>query len=302
MVWGIGSGLDSSFSGEIMNIRTVGIVGAGQMGAGIAHVAALSGFDVILTDLETEVLEHGLQTIDHNIDRQIKSGVVEAADKAPLMERITTSTHVDQHRRADLVVESAMESFDIKAEIFRQLDALCPPETLFASNTSSISITRLAAVTSRPDRLIGMHFMNPVPVMRLVEVVRGLETSDTTVNTIRQVAEKLGKTPVDCNDYPGFVSNRLLMPMINEAVFAVAEDIATPEAIDQIMTLGMNHPMGPLSLADLIGLDNCLSVMRILHSEFGEDKYRPCPLLAKMVDAGRLGRKSGRGFFSYDED
>jgi 3-hydroxybutyryl-CoA dehydrogenase len=285
-----------------MNIRTVGIVGAGQMGAGIAHVAALSGYDVILTDLETEVLEHGLQTIDHNLDRQIKSGVVEAADKGPLMERITTSTRVDQHRRADLVIESAIESFDIKAEIFRQLDALCPPETLFASNTSSISITRLAAVTSRPDRLVGMHFMNPVPVMRLVEVVRGLETSDASVSTICRLAEKLGKTPVECNDYPGFVSNRLLMPMINEAVFAVAEDLATPEAIDQIMTLGMNHPMGPLSLADLIGLDNCLSVMRILHSEFGEDKYRPCPLLAKMVDAGRLGRKSGRGFFTYDED
>jgi 3-hydroxybutyryl-CoA dehydrogenase len=288
-------------AGDLMNIRTVGIVGAGQMGAGIAHVTALAGYEVILSDLDTEVLEHGLQSIRRNLDRQIKSGVVAADEKAPLLKRITTSTHVDQHRGADLVVESAIESFEIKAEIFRQLDAVCPPETLFASNTSSISITRLAAVTSRPDRLVGMHFMNPVPVMRLVEVVRGLETSDAAVSTIRHVAEKLGKTPVECNDHPGFVSNRLLMPMINEAVFAVAEDLATPEAIDQIMTLGMNHPMGPLSLADLIGLDNCLSVMGILHRELGEDKYRPCPLLAKMVDAGRLGRKSGRGFFTYDE-
>ena len=285
-----------------MDIRTVGIVGAGQMGAGIAHVAAVSGFDVILTDIESRVLENSILTIDRNLDRQIKKGAVEAAAKTEIVGRISTSTHVDEHRRADLVVESAVESLTIKSEIFRQLDELCPTSTLLASNTSSISITRLAAVTGRPDRIIGMHFMNPVPVMRLVEVVRGLETSDTTVSTIRQVAERMGKIPVECADHPGFVSNRLLIPMINEAVFAVSEGIATPESIDKIMTLGANHPMGPLRIADLIGLDNCLSVMRILHDELGEDKYRPCPLLVKMVDAGRLGRKSGCGFFSYDED
>ena len=284
-----------------MDIRTVGIVGAGQMGAGIAHVAAVSGFDVILTDIESGVLENGVETIDRNLDRQIKKGAVDAAAKAEIIDRITTSTHVAEHRRADIVVESAVESLAIKSEIFRQLDKLCSAPTLLASNTSSISITRLAAVTGRPDRVIGMHFMNPVPIMRLVEVVRGLETSDTTISQVRGVAEKMGKVPVECADHPGFVSNRLLMPMINEAVFAVSEGIATPESIDQIMTLGANHPMGPLRLADLIGLDNCLSVMRILHDEFGEAKYRPCPLLVKMVDAGRLGRKSGRGFFSYDE-
>ena len=285
-----------------MEIRTLGIVGAGQMGAGIAHVAAASGFDVILTDIESGVLETGVETIDRNLDRQIKKGAVDAAAKAEIIGRITTSTHVDEHRRADLVIESAVESLSIKSEIFRQLDELCPAATILASNTSSISITRLAAVTGRPDRVIGMHFMNPVPVMRLVEVVRGLETSEATVSEIRRVAEKLDKIPVECADHPGFVSNRLLMPMINEAVFAVSEGIATPESIDKIMTLGANHPMGPLRLADLIGLDNCLTVMRVLHDELGEDKYRPCPLLVKMVDAGQLGRKSGRGFFSYDKD
>jgi len=284
-----------------MDIRTVGIVGAGQMGAGIAHVAAASGFDVILTDIDSGVLETGVETIDRNLDRQIKKGAVDVAAKAEIIGRIVTSTHVDEHRRANLVVESAVESLPIKSEIFRQLDELCPAATLLASNTSSISITRLAAVTGRPTQIIGMHFMNPVPVMRLVEVVRGLETSDATISQVRRVAEKMGKIPVECADHPGFVSNRLLMPMINEAVFAVSEGIATSESIDKIMTLGANHPMGPLQLADLIGLDNCLSVMRILHHELGEDKYRPCPLLVKMVDAGRLGRKSGRGFFSYDE-
>jgi 3-hydroxybutyryl-CoA dehydrogenase len=285
-----------------MEIRTLGIVGAGQMGAGIAHVAAASGFDVILTDIESGVLETGVETIDRNLDRQIKKGVVDAAAKAEIIDRITTSTHVDEHRRANVVIESAVESLSIKSEIFRQLDELCPAATILASNTSSISITRLATVTGRPDRVIGMHFMNPAPVMRLVEVVRGLETSEATVTQIRRVAERLDKTRVECADHPGFVSNRLLMPMINEAVFAVSEGIATPESIDKIMTLGANHPMGPLRLADLIGLDNCLTVMRVLHDELGEDKYRPCPLLVKMVDAGRLGRKSGRGFFSYDGD
>ncbi len=285
-----------------MSIRTVGIVGAGHMGAGIAHVAAASGFDVVLTDIDEDVLERGIETINQYLDRQIKKDLLEPASKSDILKRITTSTHLAEQARADLVIESAVESFDIKSEIFRQLDDLCPPATIFASNTSSISITRLAAVTNRPGQVAGMHFMNPVAVMRLVEVVRGLETSEETVASIRSNAEAMGKTPVECSDHPGFVSNRLLMPMINEAVFAVAENIATPESVDQIMTLGMNHPMGPLRLADLIGLDNCLSVMRVLHHELGEPKYRPCPLLVQMVDAGRLGRKTGRGFFEYDEE
>lgn len=284
-----------------MELRTVGIVGSGQMGAGIAHVAAASGFEVILTDIDAGVLDRGLELISQNLDRQIGKELLAAGEKGAVLDRIKTSTHVTDHGRADLVIETAVESFSIKSEIFRQLDSLCPPETILASNTSSISITRLAAVTERPTQIIGMHFMNPVPVMRLVEIARGLETSEATVAAVREVAESMGKTPVECHDHPGFVSNRLLMPMINEAVFAVAENIATPESIDQIMTLGMNHPMGPLRLADLIGLDNCLSVMRILHRELGDPKYRPCPLLVKMVDAGRLGRKSGQGFFSYGE-
>lgn len=284
-----------------MELRTVGIVGSGQMGAGIAHVAAASGFEVVLTDIDAGVLERGLELISQNLDRQIGKGLLAAGEKGAVLDRIKTSTHVTEHGRANLVIETAVESFSIKSEIFRQLDSLCPPETILASNTSSISITRLAAVTERPAQVVGMHFMNPVPVMRLVEIARGLETSEATTAAVREVAESMGKTPVECHDHPGFVSNRLLMPMINEAVFAVAENIATPESIDQIMTLGMNHPMGPLRLADLIGLDNCLSVMRILHRELGDPKYRPCPLLVKMVDAGRLGRKSGRGFFLYGE-
>lgn len=285
-----------------MNVRTVGVVGAGQMGAGIAHVAAVAGYTVILTDIESGVVERGIESIDRNLGRQIKKGTVTSEQKAEALDRITGSTHLAEHRRADLVIESAEESYPIKAEIFRQLDKLCPLDSLIASNTSSISITRLAAVTDRPDRVIGMHFMNPVPLMRLVEIVRGLETSQATVDAVFSIAETMEKTPVECRDHPGFVSNRLLMPMINEAVFAVAEGVASAEAVDQIMTLGMNHPMGPLRLADLIGLDNCLSVMRILHEELGDPKYRPCPLMVRMVDAGLLGRKSGRGFFKYRED
>jgi 3-hydroxybutyryl-CoA dehydrogenase len=282
-----------------MNVRTVGVVGAGQMGAGIAHVAAAVGFEVVLTDIEASVVERGIETIDRNLDRQIRKGTVEGSSKDEILSRIAGSTHLAEHRNVELVIESAEESYPIKAEIFRQLDALCPAETILASNTSSISITRLAAVTGRPDRVVGMHFMNPVPVMRLVEVVRGLETSEATVALVAAAARAMKKRPVECHDHPGFVSNRLLMPMINEAVFAIAEGVASAEAVDQIMTLGMNHPMGPLHLADLIGLDNCLSVMRILHEELGDPKYRPCPLLVRMVDAGFLGRKSGRGFFDY---
>jgi len=285
-----------------MKIRTIGIVGAGQMGCGIAHVASQAGFGVILTDIDAEILDAGRISIADNLDRQIRRGTVDEADRDAILGRITTSTHVKAHADADLVVESAVERFDIKAEVFRQLDACCPPNTILASNTSSISITRLGTTTGRPARVVGMHFMNPAPMMRLVEVIRGLDTADETVATVMDVARTMGKSPVECNDHPGFISNRLLMPMINEAVFAVAENVATPEAVDEIMSLGMNHPMGPLALADLIGLDTCVSVMRTLHAELGEPKYRPCPLLIRMVDAGRLGRKSGRGFYTYPEE
>ncbi|MEE4272609.1 MAG: 3-hydroxybutyryl-CoA dehydrogenase [Thermoanaerobaculales bacterium] len=285
-----------------MDIRTVGVVGAGQMGCGVAHVAALAGYSVMLTDIDAEILDNGIASIADNLDRQIRRGRVDAAERDTVLERISTSTYVKAHAESDLVVESAVERFEIKAEVFRQLDAFCPPETVLASNTSSISITRLGSTTRRPGKVVGMHFMNPVPMMQLVEVIRGLDTSQETIDIVTDAARAMSKTPVECADHPGFVSNRLLMPMINEAIFAVAENVATPGAVDEIMCLGMNHPMGPLALADLIGLDTCLSVMRTLHEELGEPKYRPCPLLIQMVDAGRLGRKSGRGFFIYPEE
>ena len=285
-----------------MKIRTIGIVGAGQMGCGIAHVAALAGFEVVLTDIDVEILDQGLASVAGNLDRQIRRGSVEGTERDHILGRIRTSTHLKAHSESELVVESAVERLEIKAEIFRQLDLNCPESTILASNTSSISITRLGTVSGRPDRVVGMHFMNPVPMMRLVEVVRGLDTSPGTIKVVNDVARAMDKTPVECADHPGFVSNRLLMPMINEAIFAVAENVATPQAVDEIMSLGMNHPMGPLALADLIGLDNCLSVMRTLNTEFGDPKYRPCPLLIRMVDAGRLGRKTGRGFYIYSED
>jgi 3-hydroxybutyryl-CoA dehydrogenase len=284
-----------------MKIRTIGIVGAGQMGCGIAHVAALAGFEVMLTDIDTEILDQGLASVAGNLDRQIRRGSVEGSERAQILARIRTSTHLKAHSESELVVESAVERLEIKAEIFRQLDLNCPESTILASNTSSISITRLGTVSGRPDRVVGMHFMNPVPMMRLVEVVRGLDTSPSTIEVVNDVARAMDKTPIECADHPGFVSNRLLMPMINEAIFAVAEDVATPQAVDEIMSLGMNHPMGPLALADLIGLDNCLSVMHTLNTEFGDPKYRPCPLLIRMVDAGRLGRKTGSGFYIYPE-
>jgi len=285
-----------------MEIRTIGIVGAGHMGCGIAHVAALAGFDVVITDIDAEILAQGLASVTRNLDRQIRRGAVDGDQRDAILRRISSSTRVKDHAACELVIESAEERLDLKSEIFRQLGETCPDPTVLASNTSSISITRLGMAAGRPDRVVGMHFMNPVPMMRLVEVIRGLDTSAETVETVNATARAMGKTPVECADHPGFVSNRLLMPMINEAVFAVAENVATPSAVDEIMSLGMNHPMGPLALADLIGLDNCLSVMRTLHREFGDPKYRPCPLLIRMVDAGRLGRKTGRGFYTYPED
>jgi len=283
-------------------IETVGVVGAGQMGNGIAHVAALAGCRVILSDIDDEILERAVDTIGANLDRQVRKGIIGDDSREDVLGRIETSTHLRAHRVVDVVVESAVERFDIKAEIFRRLDEICLPNTIFASNTSSISITRMASVTSRPDRFIGLHFLNPVPIIGLVEVIRGLDTSDATYDAVCALAERMGKKPVSCNDSPGFVTNRVLMPMVNEAIWAVYENVATVESVDEIFTLGLAYPLGPLALADLIGLDTCLAVMRILHEGFGDPKYRPCPLLAQMVDAGRLGRKTGRGFYEHTDD
>ena len=282
-----------------MDIRAIGVVGAGQMGSGIAHVAAASGADVILADSASAIVEKAKVSIARNLDREVAKGKRTPDESAAALGRISETTDLDRLARADLVIEAVTEDEEIKKSIFRRLDALVPPAAILASNTSSISITRLAAATSRPDRFIGMHFMNPVPVMGLVEVIRGIATSDETAQAVRELAERMGKTPIFCNDFPGFVSNRVLMPMINEAIYALYEGVAEKEAIDGIMKLGMNHPMGPLALADFIGLDTCLAILRVLHDGLGDPKYRPCPLLVKMVDAGWVGRKSGRGFYAY---
>ena len=282
-----------------MAIERIGVIGAGQMGAGIAHVAALAGKGVVLTDVDAALAEKGLAVVRKNLGRQVEKGKVaaEAADAA--LGRISVASDLDALADADLVVEAIVENEEVKRGLFSRLDGLLKSGAILASNTSSISITRLAAATKRPESVIGMHFMNPVPVMQLVEVIRGIATSDATTEAVVAAAKEMGKVPVECRDFPGFVSNRVLMPMINEAVFAVFEGVATPEAVDTIMKLGMNHPMGPLTLADFIGLDTCLAILNVLHRGLGDDKYRPCPLLVQMVDAGWVGRKAGRGFYRY---
>jgi 3-hydroxybutyryl-CoA dehydrogenase len=282
-----------------MTIQKVGVIGAGQMGNGIAHVAALAGRDVVLLDVDAAFVEKGRKTIERNMGRLVEKGKVAAEAGAAALARVTSGTDLALLADCDLVVEAIVENEAVKVELFQKIDAIAKPSAILASNTSSISITRLAAATKRPEQFIGMHFMNPVPVMQLVEVIRGIATSDETAAAVVGAAKEFGKTPVECRDFPGFVSNRVLMPMINEAVFAVHEGVATPEAVDTIMKLGMNHPMGPLTLADFIGLDTCLSILRVLHKGLGDGKYRPCPLLVQMVDAGWNGKKSGRGFYRY---
>jgi 3-hydroxybutyryl-CoA dehydrogenase len=282
-----------------LKTQTVGIIGGGTMGNGIAHVAARSGLNVVLHDLEQRFLDRALQTIAKNLDREVAKAKISAEEKAAVLSRITASTANSALNAADFIIEAVVEDLDIKTKVFEALDEIARPGVILASNTSSISITKIASKTKRPAQIIGMHFMNPVPVMTLVEIVRGLATSDETLQTTKRLAEDMGKTAVEVNDFPGFVSNRVLMPMINEAVYCVMEGVGSAEAVDSVMKLGMNHPLGPLALADLIGLDVCLDIMNVLHTGFGDSKYRPCPLLRKMVDAGHLGRKSGQGFYKY---
>jgi 3-hydroxybutyryl-CoA dehydrogenase len=283
-----------------MDIKTIGVIGSGTMGSGIAQVAACSGLNVILADVADDLLKKSMAGIDKSLSKLIEKGKL-AGPKEALMGRIKTATRLEEMKAADFAVEAVTEDFEVKKKVLQELDRILAPEVILTSNTSSISITRLGALTKRPGRFMGMHFMNPVPLMTLVELIKGIATTAETFGAVKALAEKMGKVPVEANDYPGFIANRILMPMINEAVYALMEGVGTPEAIDTVMKLGMNHPMGPLALADLIGLDVCLFIMEVLHQGFADTKYRPCPLLRKMVDAGYLGRKSGRGFYDYSQ-
>ena len=282
-----------------MEIRKFGVIGAGQMGNGIAHVAAVSGLDVVMSDIKTEYAENGKATIAKNLARLVEKGKLDQSAADATLDRVKTTADLADMAEVDFVVEAAVEREDLKFKLFQDLDRICKPEVILSTNTSSIPIGRIAAQTKRPEKVIGMHFMNPVPVMKLVEVIRGLATSEETFTTTWSLCEKFGKTPAEANDFPGFIANRILMPMINEAVFCLYQNVGKPEDIDTVMKLGMNHPMGPLALADLIGLDTCLAIMETLYDGFKDSKYRPCPLLRKYVESGYLGRKSGKGFYDY---
>lgn len=283
-----------------MEVKRVMVIGAGQMGSGIAQVCAQAGYDVIMHDVKEEAAKKGLERINRLLQRNVEKGRMTEEEKTETLQRIALTSDLQEARNADVVIEAVVEDMEVKTKVFQELDNIVPDHGILASNTSSLPITEIAAVTKRPEQVIGMHFMNPVPVMKLVEIIRGLQTSDETYATIREMTNKLNKTPVEVNDFPGFVSNRILMPMINEAIYTVYEGVASPEDVDRVMKLGMNHPMGPLTLADFIGLDTCLSIMEILYEGFGDSKYRPCPLLRKYVKAGWLGKKTGRGFYVYE--